>query len=120
MAVSLSDRCKWDTHEHRRHRRRLQTHSFCYVDGLIRPADSFVTDPVNLGNPIEMSVSDFADVVANLVGDSGRVYTGLAVGDSVRRQPDIPVARSVLEWEPVVPFVDGLRRTIAYLQDLRR
>ena len=94
--------------------------SFCYVDGLIRPADSFVTDPVNLGNPIEMSVSDFPDVVANLVGDSGRVHTGLPVDDPVRRQPDISVARSALEWEPVVSFVDGLRRTIAYLQDLRR
>jgi hypothetical protein len=54
------------------------------------------------------------------VGDSGRVYTGLPVGDPVRRQPDISVARSTLEREPVVPFVDGLRRTIAYLQDLRR
>ncbi len=93
--------------------------SFCYVDGLIRPADSFVTDSVNLGNPIEMSVSDFADVVANLVSDSGRVYAGLPVGDSVRRQPDISVARSVLEWEPVVPFVDGLQRTSAYLRDVR-
>lgn len=79
-----------------------------------------MTDPVNLGNPIEMSVSDFADVVANLVGDSGRVYKDLPVGDPERRKPDISVARSALEREPVVPFVDGLRRTIAYLQDLRR
>lgn len=67
-----------------------------------------------------MTVSEFADVVANLVGDAGRVSKDLPLDDPVRRQPDISVARSALEWEPVVPFVDGLRRTIAYLQDLRR
>ncbi|MCH7846716.1 MAG: hypothetical protein IH850_12955 [Acidobacteria bacterium] len=86
--------------------------SFCYVDdlvdGLIRLADSSVAEPVNLGNPNEMSISDFADVVANLVGDVGRVYKDLPVGDPVRRQPDISVARPPLDWEPVVPLVDGV------------
>jgi nucleoside-diphosphate-sugar epimerase len=93
--------------------------SFCYVDGLIRPADSFVTDPVNLGNPIEMSVSDFADVVANLVGDTGRIYKDLPVSDPVRRRPDISLARAELGWEPMVPLVDGLQRTTEYLRDVR-
>ena len=100
-----------------------QTRSFCYVsdlvDGLIRLADSSVAEPINLGNPIEMSVSDFADVVANLVGDTGRIYKDLPVSDPVRRQPDISLARSELGWEPMVPLVDGLQRTIEYLRDVR-
>jgi dTDP-glucose 4,6-dehydratase len=100
-----------------------QTRSFCYVsdlvDGLIRLAGSSVAEPINIGNPIEMSVSDFADVVANLLGDTGRIYKDLPVSDPVRRQPDISLARSELGWEPVVPLVDGLQRTTDYLRDVR-
>ena len=100
-----------------------QTRSFCYVDdvvdGLIYLADSSAAEPDNLGNPNEMSVSDFADVVANLVGDTGRIYKDLPVSDPVRRQPDISLALSELGWEPVVPLVDGLQRTTAYLRDVR-
>jgi hypothetical protein len=62
-----------------------QTRSFCYVDdvvdGLIYLADSSAAEPDNLGNPNEMSVSDFADVVANLVGDTGRIYKDLPMSD---------------------------------------
>jgi nucleoside-diphosphate-sugar epimerase len=100
-----------------------QTRSFCYVDdlvdGLVLLAQSTVNGPLNLGSPSEMTVADFADVVAELLGNTGRVYKDLPVSDPKRRQPDISLARSALGWEPTVPLVDGLQRTIAYLRDLR-
>jgi dTDP-glucose 4,6-dehydratase len=99
-----------------------QTRSFCYVDdlveGLVRLANSTLSEPVNLGNPDEMTVSAFADVVADLVGDTGRVNRDLPVSDPTRRRPDISLARSALGWEPVVPLVEGLKRTIEYLEGL--
>jgi nucleoside-diphosphate-sugar epimerase len=101
-----------------------QTRSFCYVDdlveGLLLLAASTLDDPVNLGNPIEMSVNEFADVVAKLVGDTGREYRDLPESDPVRRRPDITRARSVLGWEPRTSLDDGLRRTLDYLSALDR
>jgi dTDP-glucose 4,6-dehydratase len=100
-----------------------QTRSFCYVDdlvdGLIRLAGATVTAPVNLGNPDEMTVSQFADVVTGLLGDTGRVYEDLPMSDPAQREPDISRARSALGWEPAVSLVDGLERTIAYLRAVR-
>jgi len=99
-----------------------QTRSFCYVDdlidGLVLLADSSVTEPVNLGNPTEITVNDFADVVAGLVGDTGRVYRDLPHGDPARRRPDITRARQRLGWEPKTHLRDGLRATIDYLAAL--
>jgi nucleoside-diphosphate-sugar epimerase len=99
-----------------------QTRSFCYVDdlveGLLLLTASAVVDPVNLGNPVEMSVNEFADVVAELVGDTGREYRELPESDPVRRRPDITRARSVLGWEPRTSLDDGLRRTLDYLSAL--
>jgi nucleoside-diphosphate-sugar epimerase len=101
-----------------------QTRSFVYVDdlveGLVRLADSPLTEPVNLGNPDDMTVSELADVVAGLLGDTGRLYKDLPVSDPAQREPDISLARSELGWEPIVPLNEGLPRTIAYLQDLQR
>jgi UDP-glucuronate decarboxylase len=65
-------------------------------------------------------VAELADVVAGLLGDTGRLYKDLPVSDPVQRQPDISRARSELGWEPVVPLDEGLPRTIAYLRELRR
>jgi dTDP-glucose 4,6-dehydratase len=100
-----------------------QTRSFCYVDdlvdGLIRLAESDVTVPVNLGNPKEMTISAFADVVAELVGDTGRAYRDLPDGDPALREPDITRARQLLGWEPKVPLESGLKRTISYLETIR-
>ena len=100
-----------------------QTRSFCYVDdlvdGLIRLAESDVTVPVNLGNPTEMTISAFADVVAALVGDTGRAYRDLPDGDPALREPDITRARQLLGWEPEVPLENGLKRTISYLETIR-
>jgi nucleoside-diphosphate-sugar epimerase len=101
-----------------------QTRAFGYVDdlvdGLMRLADSKLTEPVNLGNPNEMTVAELADVVADLLGDTGRLFKDLPVSDPVQRQPDISLARSALGWEPVVSLDEGLLRTIAYLRELQR
>ncbi len=101
-----------------------QTRSFCYVDdlvdGLLLLSKSTVVDPVNLGKPNEMTVNDFADLVAELLGDTGREYRELPQSDPVRRQPDITRARERLGWEPETPLATGLRSTIDYLAALER
>ncbi len=98
-----------------------QTRSFCYVDdlidGLVRlmaTPDGF-TGPVNLGNPVEMTVRELAERVLELTGSaSALVVRDLPQDDPVQRQPDITVARRELSWEPSVALEDGLRATINY------
>lgn len=101
-----------------------QTRSFCYVDdlvdGLLRLAASTVHEPVNLGNPREMTINEFADEVERLTGHSGREYRKLPPSDPVRRRPDITRARTLLGWEPETDLDTGLRRTIDYLSALDR
>jgi dTDP-glucose 4,6-dehydratase len=94
-----------------------QTRSFCYVDDLIRGlvalAESDVHDPVNIGNPSEMSLIDMARLVVELTGSSSEVvFEPLPVDDPQVRQPDIERARELLGWEPDVDLRDGLTRTI--------
>ena len=101
-----------------------QTRSFCYVDdlveGLILLAASDVTDPVNLGNPNEITMAEVADLVSSIIGDTGRVYKELPHADPARRKPDITKARRDLGWNPSVGFDEGLARTIRYLESLDR
>jgi nucleoside-diphosphate-sugar epimerase len=101
-----------------------QTRSFCYVDdlveGLLRLAAAPVHDPVNLGNPKEMTINEFADVVERLTGHRGRTYLGLPQSDPARRRPDITRARTLLGWEPTTDLDTGLRSTLAYLSALDR
>ena len=101
-----------------------QTRSFCYVDdeieGIIRVLFSEIGDPVNVGNPGEMTVLQFAETIRKLVGNDVPIeFRPLPVDDPKVRQPDIGIARSRLGWEPRVPVEEGLRRTIAYFRDLR-
>jgi len=96
-----------------------QTRSFCYVDDLIegiyRLFDADYSDPVNIGNPAELTVSQLADLVVELTGSSGGVvYEPLPEDDPKVRQPDIALARDLLGWEPRVEVGEGLRRTIEY------
>ena len=103
-----------------------QTRSFCYVDdlveGLVRMMRAEgITGPVNLGNPGEFTVLEAAQKIIALVGSSSRiVFQGLPSDDPTRRKPDITRAREALGWEPKVPFDEGLRKTIAYFEQVVR
>ena len=100
-----------------------QTRSFCYVDdmveGLIRlmntPDDA--TGPVNLGNPVEITVRDLAEQIIALTGSTSRLeFRPLPEDDPRRRRPDIDFARRLLDWQPRVPLKRGLADTIAYFR----
>lgn len=101
----------------------LQTRSFCYVSdtvaGLLTLMDSSVTQPVNLGNPEEITVLELARLVLQLTGSSaGLSFRPLPTDDPVRRCPDIERARSALQWSPQVSREEGLLRTIHYFRTL--
>ncbi|CAN5607460.1 GDP-mannose 4,6-dehydratase [soil metagenome] len=96
-----------------------QTRSFCYVDDLVRGlvllAESGVHDPVNVGNPNEMTLLEMANTIIDLTGAKSEVvFEALPVDDPKVRQPDITRAKDLLGWEPEVDVSEGLRRTIDY------
>ena len=98
-----------------------QTRSFCYVgdlvDGLYRLMLSGERYPVNLGNPIEMTILEFAEHIRRVTGTGSEiVFQPLPEDDPKRRKPDIGKARSVLGWEPVVTLDEGLRHTVEYFR----
>jgi len=98
-----------------------QTRSLCYVsdlvDGIYRLMLSDVVDPVNVGNPREMTIRELAETIIRNVGSKSRIVgKPLPVDDPKVRQPDITRARTLLGWEPKVPLEDGLARTIAYFR----
>jgi UDP-glucuronate decarboxylase len=103
----------------------LQTRAFCYVDDLVGALvrlmdtrDDF-TGPVNLGNPVELSVRHLAERVIALTGSRSRIVSRpLPPDDPVQRCPDIGVATSALGWEPRVSLEDGLKATIGYFRQL--
>ena len=102
-----------------------QTRSFCYVadlvDGIWRLLNSEHTEPVNIGNPAEMTIREFAQTVLDLLGsDSELGFHPLPVDDPKTRQPEIALAREVLGWEPHVALSDGLATTIDYFRTLSR
>ena len=98
-----------------------QTRSFCYVsdlvDGLIRLSLSDEPYPVNLGNPHEMTVLEFAEAVRAATGSSSTIeFRELPTDDPRRRRPDIAKAQRLLDWKPRVPFDEGLRLTIDHIR----
>ena len=98
-----------------------QTRSFCYVadlvDGLVRLALSNEQDPVNIGNPREQTIAEFAEAVRKAAGGGGKiVFEPLPPGDPRQRKPDITRARTLLGWEPKVTLEQGLPATIAYFR----
>ena len=104
-----------------------QTRSFCYVDdlveGIYRLLLSEEVEPVNIGNPGEFTVRQFAEVVNQLTGnEAGILYKDLRTQDDPQvRQPDITKARAVLGWEPTIDVEEGLQRTIPWFREqLRR
>lgn len=101
----------------------LQTRSFCYVsdlvDGLIRLVESDCREPVNLGNPDEKTMIEFAGIIIGLTGSSSVIeHHPLPQDDPKRRKPDISRARQLLGWEPRVPLEEGLRKSIEYFSSL--
>ena len=102
-----------------------QTRSFCYVDdlvdGLIRLMNTSdeVTGPINLGNPVEFTMKQLADLVLELTGSrSDIVHRPLPSDDPRQRQPDITLAKQLLDWTPTAPLKVGLMRTIEYFEGL--
>jgi UDP-glucuronate decarboxylase len=102
-----------------------QTRSFCYiddlVDGLLKLMESppELTGPVNLGNPVEFTMRELAEMTLRLTASRSRVvFRPLPQDDPRQRQPDIALARSALGWAPTVPLEEGLKRTIAYFKSL--
>ncbi len=99
-----------------------QTRSFCYVsdliDGIFRLSQSDYHEPVNIGNPGEMTVLQFAKAILKYTGSASPIdFRPLPVDDPKVRQPDISLARRVLGWEPKVTLDEGIARTVAYFRE---
>lgn len=100
-----------------------QTRSFCYVDdlinGIVKLLHSGYNQPVNIGNPDEISISDFAEEIIKLTGtDQKVIYKDLPVNDPKQRQPDITKAKALLGWNPKVSREEGLKITYKYFKSL--
>jgi dTDP-glucose 4,6-dehydratase len=98
-----------------------QTRSFCYISdlvgGLIKLMDSKENDPVNIGNPAEMSIAEMAETIIRMTASRSRiVYQPLPTDDPKVRRPDITRARTLLGWEPKVSLEQGLTSTIEYFR----
>lgn len=100
-----------------------QTRSFCYVDdlveGIVRLLHSNYVEPVNLGNPDEITIGDFAEEIIKLTETKQKVvYRDLPINDPKQRRPDITLAKKLLNWEPKVSRAEGLKRTYEYFKGL--
>jgi len=102
-----------------------QTRSFCYVDDLVEAfvrimaTDDDFVGPVNIGNPGEFTILELAEKVIEFIGSSSKIVNKpLPMDDPTRRRPDISLAKEKLGWEPTVELDEGLRRTVAYFENL--
>jgi dTDP-glucose 4,6-dehydratase len=98
-----------------------QTRSLCYVsdlvDGVIRLMLSGTNDPVNIGNPRELTIEQIARTILRLTGSASRiVYRALPTDDPKVRRPDITRATAILDWNPVITLEEGLGKTIVYFR----
>ena len=119
MVAALSGRADW-----RSTATVSQTRSFCYVDdtvgGLLALLDSGVSEPVNIGNPAELSMLDLAVRVLELTGSQSPIVHGQpAPGDPARRCPDTSRAFKLLGWRPEISLTDGLQQTSAWFRSVR-
>ena len=99
-----------------------QTRSFCYVDdlvdGIVRLSKASRHEPVNIGNPREFSILQFAQLVVKMTGSRSEiVHRPLPIDDPKQRRPDITLARELLGWEPKVELEEGLARSVAYFRE---
>ncbi len=102
-----------------------QTRSFCYVDdeieGIYRLLLSDYNKPVNIGNPHEITIRDFAEEIIKLTGTKQKViYKELPIDDPMQRQPDISLAKKILNWEPKVDREEGMKKTYEYFKSLSK
>ena len=100
-----------------------QTRSFCYVsdlvEGIYRLLVSDVNEPVNIGNPTEITLLDFAKEIISMTGSKSEIaFDPLPIDDPKCRQPDISKAKKLLNWEPKVSRADGLKKTIEYFRSI--
>jgi len=102
-----------------------QTRSFCYVDDLVEGILKFMatekgfTGPMNLGNPIEYSILEIAEIIIDQVGSESKIiFESLPEDDPKQRQPDISNAKSNLQWEPKTQLKEGLDKTIRYFDQI--
>ncbi len=100
-----------------------QTRSFCYVDDLVRGLISLMNSnycrPVNLGNPDEYNMLEFANIVLDNVSSKSKIaFKELPVDDPKKRCPDISLAKKVLSWEPKINLIDGLKKTIDWYREV--
>lgn len=100
-----------------------QTRSFCYVDdlveGIVKLLHSDYAYPVNIGNPSEITIGEFAEEIIKLTGTNQKVvYKDLPTDDPKQRRPDITKARAILNWEPKIDRAEGLKRTYAFFKTL--
>ena len=102
-----------------------QTRSFCYVDdlvnGIVKLLESDYSKPVNIGNPSEITISQFAEEIISLTGTEQKViYKDLPVDDPKQRKPDITKAKEILNWTPKVERSEGLKLTYEYFKSLTK
>jgi UDP-glucuronate decarboxylase len=102
-----------------------QTRSFCYVNDLVNGLMSLmnstdeVTGPINLGNPGEFTMLELAEKVIAISGSTSKLnFMPLPADDPKQRQPDITLAKTILQWQPTIALDEGLTKTIAYFRDL--
>ena len=102
-----------------------QTRSFCFVDDLVAgliglmDAPDEVTGPVNLGNPTQNTIQELAEKIIAMTGSKSKIVCRpLPEDDPLQRQPDISLAKEILDWGPTVPLETGLNKTIAYFKRL--
>jgi dTDP-glucose 4,6-dehydratase len=100
-----------------------QTRSFCFVDDLVDGIDRLLLssehDPVNIGNPTETTILEFAETINRIIGNKGGIVHKPALrleDDPQRRRPDITRAKELLQWEPKIPLEEGIRRTVPYFK----
>ncbi|AXT61819.1 SDR family oxidoreductase [Aquimarina sp. AD10] len=103
----------------------LQTRSFCYVDDLIEGIYKLLFSdyvyPVNIGNPNEISIKDFAEEIIKLTNtDQKVIYKPLPINDPLQRQPDITRAKEILNWEPKIGRAEGMNNTLDYFKSLSK
>ena len=100
-----------------------QSRSFCYVDdlvqGIYKLLKSDYTKPVNLGNPDEITILDFAkEIIALSGGSSEIIYQTLPINDPLKRRPDTSLAKKILEWKPIISRKEGLEKTLKYFKSI--